>query len=187
MNDSPIAALSPYAFECVSAANNPYLSTNPTPTVQDMEYVSTIMLPLRGQFVQAKTVWDKSEKRWITSFTWLWLNVAGFTHKWIEGDPVTTNSVAWVRKDSDTDVEQATPIAHHRSVQHFIKCAEAHMIPGATYMGKTIPNLFGPPRYEVPDKNHKSKSKEDLKAQVADLLNQHLHIPQLPSNYALGA
>jgi hypothetical protein len=175
MNTAPVstaAALSSYAFECVSAANNPNLSTKPAPTVLDMEYVSTIMLPMRGQFVQAKTVWSPGERRWITSFTWLWLNVAGFTHKWIEGDPVTTNGVAWVRKDADTDVEQATPIAHHRSVQHFIKCAEAHMIPAATYMGRDIPNLFGPPRYEVPDKS-KSKSKEDLKAQVADLLNQH--------------
>jgi hypothetical protein len=193
MNDSPIAALSPYAFECVSAANNPNLSTTkPTPTVQDMEYVSTIMLPMRGQFVRAKTVWSKDEKRWITTFTWLWLNVHKFTHNWIEGDPVKTDGVAWVRKDSDTDVEQATPIAHYRSVQHFIRCAEARMIPAATYMGRDIPNLFGPPRYEVPDKNHKPKSVEDLKAQVADILNKHqdlmnmIHIPS-SDNYALGA
>jgi hypothetical protein len=177
MNDSSIAALSPYAFECKTAVNNPNLSTNSTPGVLDMEYVSIIMLPMRGQFVQAKTVWSPDERRWITSFTWMWLNVYGFTHKWLEGDPVKTGSVPWVRKDADTDVEQATVVAHHRSVQHFIKCAEAHMIPAATYMGKDIPNLFGPPRYESPDKTHKPKSKEDLKKQVADLLNQHLHIP----------
>jgi hypothetical protein len=190
MNDSPIAALSPYAFECVSESNNTKLSTNPTPMVLDLEFSSTIMLPIRGQFVRAKTVWSPGEQRWITSFTWLWLNVTGFTHKWIEGDPVKTDSTPWIRKDSDTDVEQGIPIAHHRSVQHFIRCAEAHKIPAATYMERGIPNLFGPPRYEVPDK--KDKSVEDMKVHIADILNKHQDLMSMihtssSDNYALGA
>jgi len=135
-------------FVCQQAVNNPNLS-NSRPTEIDMEYTSTIMLPFRGQFVQAVTTYDKTDQRWITSFWWLWLNVKGFTHRWIRGDAVKSGDVAWLHKTPNTEFSNGTLVAHDDAVRYFIKCANAHKVPAATYMGKDIPNLFGPSRHEV--------------------------------------
>lgn len=150
-------------FVCKQGVNNPNLS-NLRPTEIDMEYTSTIMLPFRGQFVQAVTTYDKKEQRWITSFWWMWLSVKGFTHRWIRGDAVKTGDVAWLHKTPKTEFSNGTLVAHDDAVRYFIKCANAHKVPAATYMGKDIPNLFGPSRHEVDvkmDDNH-NKNKVDV-------------------------
>lgn len=159
----------PNAFVCVQAVNNPNLMSNPRPTEMDMEYVSTIMLPMRGQFVKAVTTFDKNEQRWITSFWWMWLSVNKFTHKWIVGDPVKTGNTAWLRKDTSTKFANGTLVAHDDAVQYFIKCATANVVPAATYMGKDIPNLFGPSRFEYDVKM--DDGKQQPHNPIDDILN----------------
>ena len=155
-------------FVCQQAINNPNLS-NLRPTELDMEYTSTIMLPFRGQFVQAVTTYDKTDQRWITSFWWLWLNVKGFTHRWIRGDAVKSGDVAWLHKTPNTEFSNGTLVAHDDAVRYFIKCANAHKVPAATYMGKDIPNLFGPSRHEVDVKM--DDSKQQPHNPIDDILN----------------
>ena len=161
----------PNAFVCVQAVNNPSLS-NPRPTEIDMEYVSTIMLPMRGQFVKAVTTFDKNEKRWITSFWWMWLSVNKFTHKWIVGDPVKTGETAWVNKNPKTEFSLGTLVAHDDAVQYFIKCATANVVPAATYMGKDIPNLFAPPRYPEYDVKMDDKRHSDPVQEILDMVQK---------------
>lgn len=190
----------PTAFVCVDQVNNPKMS-NTTPDIKDMEYVSIIMLPDRGQFVKAITTFDTKENRWITSFWWLWLSVNGFTHKWIAGDPVKTGDTAWLRKDGSMDTTSGTVKAHAHAVEYFIKCADAHKVPAATYMGKSIPNLFGPSRYDA-DVNLKPTKTPDPVQEILDMIQgrgkskmQELFPTQedidamhsMNPNYALGA
>lgn len=188
------------AFVCQQAINNPNLS-NPRPDEMDMEYVSTIMLPFRGQFVKAVTTYDKTEQRWITSFWWLWLSVHKFTHKWILGDAVKSGDVAWLHKTPKTEFSAGTLVAHDDAVRYFIKCADAHKVPAATYMGKDIPNLFGPSRYEYEVKDDKAKHTDPLDEilnmiqgkskksypTMNDITKMHKIAPDQSDNYALGA
>jgi hypothetical protein len=155
-------------FVCQQAVNNPSLS-NSRPTEIDMEYTSTIMLPFRGQFVQAVTTYDKTDQRWITSFWWMWLSVKGFTHRWIRGDAVKSGDVAWLHKTPKTEFSNGTLVAHDDAVRYFIKCANAHKVPAATYMGKDIPNLFGPSRFEADVKL--DDSKQQPHNPIDDILN----------------
>ena len=168
MTSTTPANTMPAGFVCKQAVNNPSLS-NLHPTELDMEYVSTIMLPARGQFVEAVTTYDKKEQRWITSFWWMWLSVKGFTHKWIRGDAVKTGDVAWLHKNPKTEFVNGSLVAHHDAVQYFIKCASAHKVPAATYMGKDIPNLFGPSRYEYDVKM--DDGKQQPHNPIDDILN----------------
>ena len=156
-------------FVCQQAINNPNLMTNPRPTEMEMEYTSTIMLPFRGQFVQAVTTYDKTDQRWITSFWWMWLSVKGFTHKWIRGDAVKSGDVAWLHKNPKTEFSLGMLVAHDDAVRYFIKCANAGKVPAATYMGKDIPNLFGPSRYEVDVKM--DDGKQQPQNPIDDILN----------------
>ena len=160
-------------FVCQQAVNNPNLMSNSRPTEMDMEYTSTIMLPFRGQFVQAVTTYDKADQRWITSFWWMWLSVKGFTHKWIRGDAVKSGDVAWLHKTPKTEFSNGTLVAHDDAVRYFIKCANAHKVPAATYMGKDIPNLFGPSRFEYDVKMVDStlNQKHDPIQEVLDMIS----------------
>lgn len=157
-------------FVCQQAVNNPNLS-NLRPTELDMEYTSTIMLPFRGQFVEAVTTYNKKEQRWITSFWWLWLSVKGFTHRWIRGDAVKSGDVAWLHKTPNTEFSNGTLVAHDDAVRYFIKCANAHKVPAATYMGKDIPNLFGPSRFEVSEGLTGNKNKTDVDSIHKDIMD----------------
>jgi hypothetical protein len=169
MTSTTPANTMPAGFVCKQAVNNPSLS-NPRPRELDMEYVSTIMLPARGQFVEAVTTYDKTEQRWITSFWWMWLSVKGFTHKWIRGDAVKTGDVAWLHKTPKTEFTNGMLVAHDDAVQYFIKCANAHKVPAATYMGKDIPNLFGPSRFEYDVKMENTPTPQHNP--IDDILNE---------------